>query len=222
MKKFALLITLLAAFSSQAQMDTDALSLQVSKAEEANLQLLKEYLWKRKSEAYVDGQLKATLLTDFSFDAEGKVQAKVIDAQTSVKQKPGIRGNIQKNAVEAKMDYVEKALGLALQYTYMSKGQLIDFFSKATFSNKEDGTIVATADNVYIQGDKLTVHIDPKTHLFTYKEFKSFLDKDPIDGVVHYATLGSGVSHVSNTVLNMPAQKMKIDATNQDYSQRVK
>jgi hypothetical protein len=104
----------------------------------------------------------------------------------------------------------------------MSKGQLIDFFSKATFSNKEDGTIVATADNVYIQGDKLTVHIDPKTHLFTYKEFKSFLDKDPIDGVVHYATLGSGVSHVSNTVLNMPAQKMKIDATNQDYSQRVK
>ncbi|MEQ1587425.1 MAG: hypothetical protein ABL895_16185 [Cyclobacteriaceae bacterium] len=222
MKKTKLLILLLLGFlTTQAQLNTEELSLTISKAEDANLQKLKSYLWKRKSEAYMDGQLKATTWTEFSFDATGKVQAKVIDAETSVKQKPGLRGNAQKSAIEAKMDYVEKALGLSVQYAYMTKGQLLDFFSKATVSKKDDGTLVAVADNVYVQGDKLTVHVDPKTNLFKYKEFKSLLGKDPIDGVINYESFSSGVSHVSATVMNMPAQKMKINATNQDYSQRV-
>ncbi len=205
----------------QAQLNTEELSLKISKAEEANLQKLKAYLWKRKSDAFVDGQLKATTWTEFSFDADGKIQTKVIDAETSVKQKPGLRGAAQKNAIDAKMDYVEKALNLSIKYAYMTKGQLLDFFSKATVSKKEDGTLVATADNVYVQGDRLTVHVDPVTNLFKYKEFKSLLGKDPIDGQLNYETFSSGVSHGSTTVMNMPAQKMKINATNQDYSQRV-
>ncbi len=214
-------ISALSISTGHAQLNTEELSLKISKAEEANQQKLKAYIWKRKSDAFVDGQLKATSYTEFSFDASGKLQAKVIDVETSVKAKPGLRGAAQKNAIDAKMDYVEKALDLSLKYAYMTKGQLLDFFSKATVSKKEDGTLVATADNVYVQGDRLTLHIDPVTNLFKYKEFKSFLGKDPIDGIVNYETFNSGVNHVSTTTMNMPAQKMKIDATNQDYSQRV-
>ena len=222
MKKTNILIGLLLAFvTAQAQLNTEELSLKISKAEDANLQKLKAYIWKRKSEPFMDGQQKGTVITEFSFDADGKLQAKVVDAETSVKKKPGLRGVAQQNAIEAKMDYIAKALELSLQYTYMTKGQLLDFFAKATVSKKEDGTLVATADNVYVQGDKLTVHVDPATHLFKYKEFKSLLGKDPIDGQVNYETFSSGISHVSTTVMNMPAQKMKINATNQDYSQRV-
>lgn len=214
-------ICMLLLSTAQAQLNTEELSLKISKAEDSNLQKLKAYLWKRKSDAFVDGQLKATSFTEFSFDANGKLQTKVIDVETSVKKKPGLRGAAQKNAVEAKMDYVEKALELSLQYAYMTKGQLLDFFSKATVSTKEDGTLVATADNVYVQGDRLTLHIDPATNLFKYKEFKSLLGKDPIDGKINYESFSSGVSHVSTTTLNMPAQKMTINAINQDYSQRV-
>jgi len=103
----------------------------------------------------------------------------------------------------------------------MSKGQLIDFFSKATVSKNADGTLVAIADNFYVQGDKLTVHVDPTTNLFKYKEFKSLLGKDPISGQVNYESFSSGVSHVSSTNMDMPAKKMTVKAVNQDYSQRV-
>ncbi len=222
MKKILFLICFITATQTFAQIDRDALSLKISKAEEANLQKLKAYLWKRKSDAYLDGQLKATVFSEFSFDAAGKLDAKVVDAQSSVKQKPGLRGQIQKNAAEDKMDYVSKALELSLKYAYMTKGELLDFFSKATLSEKEDGTLVATAENVYMKGDKLTVYVDPKTNLFKYKEFKSLLGNDPIDGQINYESFSTGVSHVSTTIMNMPAQKMKIDAKNQDYSQRVK
>ena len=226
-KNPALLLTLCVVLTSfaantHAQIDRDALSLKISKAEEANLQALKAYLWKRKSEAYIDGQLKATVFSEFSFNAEGKLEPKVVDAQSTTKQKPGLRGKVQQNAAEDKMEYVSKALELSIQYAYMTKGQLLDFFGKAVLSEKDDGTLVATAEDVYMKGDKLTVHVDPKTNLFKYKEFKSLLGKDPIDGQINYESFTSGVSHVSTTVINMPAEKMKIDAKNQDYSQRVK
>jgi hypothetical protein len=209
------------AFTASAQNDKEALSLNISKAEDANLQKLKMYLWKRKSDGYIQGQLKATVYSEFSFDNAGKLQVKVVDATSDIKKKPGLRGKMQENAINDKAEYIAKALDMSIQYTYMTKGQLLDFFGKATISKKEDGTLVATADNVYVQGDKLTIYIDPLTNLFKYKEFKSLLGKDPISGQVNYESFNSGVSHVSTTNLEMPAQKMTVKAVNQDYSQRV-
>lgn len=200
--------------------DKEQLALAISKADDANTEKLKQYIWKRKSDVSVDGQVKLTTITEFSFDASGKLQAKIVDAESSVKQKRGIRGRIQENAVEDKAEYVQKALALATAYTFMTKGQLLDFFSKATVSEK-DGVIEASADNVYVQGDKLTVWVDAKTNLFTKKKFSSLLAKDTIDGEINYEKFSSGINHGSTTVLNLPAQKMKVEAKNQDYSQRV-
>ena len=102
----------------------------------------------------------------------------------------------------------------------MTKGQLLDFFSKATVTEK-DGIIEATADNVNVKGDKLTVRIDAKTNLYIKKVFSSLLGKDPVNGEVNYEKFSTGVNHATTTVLNMPAENMKIDAVNQDYSKRV-
>lgn len=218
--KHGLLFLLLVVSSTISAQDNEQLALTISKADQANTEKLMQYIWKRKSDVSVDGQVKLTTLTEFSFDAAGKLQAKIVDAESSVKQKRGVRGQIQQSAVEDKMEYVQKALALATAYTFMSKGQLLDFFSKATV-NQKDGVIEAIAENVYVQGDKLTVWVDEKTNLFTKKKFSSLLGKDAIDGEINYEKFSSGINHGSTTVLNMPAQKMKIDAKNQDYSQRI-
>lgn len=218
--KHGLLFLLLVVSSTISAQDNEQLALTISKADQANTEKLMQYIWKRKSDVSVDGQVKLTTLTEFSFDAAGKLQAKIVDAESSVKQKRGVRGQIQQSAVEDKMEYVQKALALATAYTFMSKGQLLDFFSKATV-NQKDGVIEAIAENVYVQGDKLTVWVDENTNLFTKKKFSSLLGKDAIDGEINYEKFSSGINHGSTTVLNMPAQKMKIDAKNQDYSQRI-
>jgi hypothetical protein len=212
---------LLIATTGIAQTDNDKLALAINAADEANTEKLKAYIWKRKSDVSIDGQVKLTTITEFSFDEQGKIQAKLVDAESSVKQKPGVRGKIQQSAAEDKAEYVQKALELSLAYTFMTKGQLMDFFSKATVSEK-DGILEATAENVYVQGDKLTIWVEKKTNLYTKKKFSSLLGKDAVDGEINYEKFSSGVNHGSTTMLNMPAQKMKIDAKNQDYSQRVK
>jgi hypothetical protein len=203
-----------------AQPDKEQLALAISKADDANTEKLKAYIWKRKSDVAISGEVKLTTWTEFSFDAQGKLQAKIVDAESSVKQKRGVRGKIQQNAAEDKAEYVQKALALSLSYTFMSKGQLLDFFSKATVTEK-DGVMEATAENVYVQGDKLTIWVDSKTNLYVKKKFSSLLGKDAIDGEINYEKFSTGVNHGSTTVLNMPAQKMTINAVNQDYTQRV-
>ena len=220
MKKTLFIIGLIPALLCSAQVDKDQLALAINKADEANTEQLKAFIWKRKSDASVDGVVKLTTITEFSFDAAGKLQAKLVDAESSVKKKPGIRGNMQENAAEDKMDYVGKALELSLAYTFMTKGELIDFFGKATVT-EANGIITATGENVKVKGDKLTILVEKATNLYLNKKFSSLLGKDPIDGEIKYEKFSSGVNHGSVTLLNMPAQKMKIDAKNQDYSKRV-
>jgi hypothetical protein len=221
MKKVLFLICFIPTMLCSAQIDKDMLALAINKADAANTEQLKAFIWKRKSDASVEGTVKLTTITEFSFDATGKLQAKVVDAQSSVKQKRGIRGKVQQNAAEDKADYVGKALELSLSYTYMTKGELIDFINKATITEK-NGIIEATAENVNVKGDKLTVQIEAATNLYLNKKFSSLLGKDPVDGEIKYEKFSSGINHSSTTVINMPAQKMKINAINQDYSQRVK
>lgn len=218
---FILFATLIISSKLQAQIDKDKLSLDISKAEEANHLKLKEYVWKRRSDVFIESQLKLTTITEFSYTADGKLETKIVDAETTVKKKPGVRGVAQKNAAEDKLEYIEKALGLALDYTFMSKGEMLDFISKATVTEK-NGQLEAVADNVHVNGDRLLVRIDPKTHLFTYKEFTSLLGKDKIEGKLNYEQFSNGTNHLSTTTLNLPAQKMNIDAKNQDYTIRIK
>lgn len=221
MKKIVLLISLLPAMICSAQVDKDQLALDINKADEANTEQLKAYIWKRKSDVSVDGAVKLTTISEFSYDETGKLQVRLVDAESTVKKKPGVRGAMQQGAAEDKMDYAGKALELSLAYTNMSKGQLIDFFGKATVTEK-GGIIEATGGDVYVKGDKLTILIDSATKLYLNKKFSSLLGKDPVDGEIKYEKFSTGVNHGSVTMLNMPAQKMKIDAKNQDYSQRIK
>jgi hypothetical protein len=213
---FALFLSIV----STAQIDKEALSLEVSKVEDANLVELKKLIWKRHSKIFVDGAEKLNLITEFSFDESGELQTNVVDAQTDVKQKRGLRGAAQKNAIEDKMQYVEKAGQLALAYTFMTKGQLLDFFSNATVT-EENGNYIAIAENVYVKGDKVTFVINKESKQFISKQFNSFVGADAISGEIIYADLSNGVHYGKTSNLDMPAKKLKIKAENKDYTARL-
>lgn len=221
MKKCFLALVMLICSLGFAQIDKEQLALKVSKADEANTQKLKEYIWKRHSTVTVSGEVKSTIINEFSYDEAGKLQMKNVGGETSVKKKPGIRGKVQEGQIEDKTEYFQKALELSLSYTMMSKGQLLDFFEKATITERA-GVIEVNGENVFVKGDKLTIYIDAKTNLFINKKFSSLLGKDAIDGEIKYAKFASGINHGSETLINLPAQKAVVTAKNQDYSQRVK
>lgn len=220
MKKIIFLVFVFTTTLGYAQIDKEQLALDVSKAEADNSEKLKAFIWKRYSTASVEGQVKSKVITELSFNESGELQTTTISTESSVKQKRGVRGKIQKNAIEDKADYVSSALQIAVAYTYMSKGQLLDFFEKSTVTEKGDA-IEVTGANVFKQGDKLTVLLDKESKLFINKKFSSTLGEDLFDGEINYLKFSSGINHVSETILNLPAEKALINAVNQDYTQRI-
>ena len=222
MKKLILLLSMGVWITSfaQVEIDRDQLSLDISKADAANTEQLKSFIWKKASIVTVHGEVKANTLSEFSFDENGKLQFKNIDAETNVRQKRGIRGRVQQQIAEDNIDYVEDALNVMISYTYMSKGQLLDFFNKANII-ENDGIIEATASNVYKEGDKLTIKVESATKLFLYKEFTGYMEGDQISGEVNYGKFKSGISHVMTFKLRLPAKDAVIDSQNKDYSQRI-
>ncbi len=221
MKKISVtIIIIMVSTFAFAQIDKEQLALDVSKADAANTEKLKAFIWKRHSITSVEGEVKSKVINELSFDEKGELQVTSIGAESAVKQKRGIRGKIQKNAMEDNAEYVGKALQIAMAYTYMRKGQLLDFFEKGTVIEKGN-TIEVAASNVFMPGDKLTVLLDKETNLYISKKFSSFLEKDLIDGEITYKKFSSGINHSSETILNLPAKKARIHAINQDYTQRV-
>lgn len=216
----ALVLSLLTTTLLAQEINKTELSLKVTEANQKNNQGLKSYIWKKRTEAFIAGQSKAVILTELKFNDKGEPEATVVDASTSVKKKPGLRGKAQANAVEDKMEYVEKAAQLSTGYAYMTKGELIDFFDKATVTSKGD-IIEATANNFKVQGDKLTIQFDAKTYLYKNKKFNTLMGKDLVEGEVTYSNFSNGTNHVDDINMNLPAQNMIIKSKNQDWTQRV-
>lgn len=221
MKKLVLLLFMGICLTAFTQIDRDQLALDIAKADAANLEQLKSYIWKQESVVIVDGAEKLTTLNEFSIDEDGKVNVHNVDSHTDVKQQRGIRGRIQANTAESNIDYVENALKLALKYAFISKGQLIDFFGKAEITEK-DGIIEATAKDIYMKGDKLTLKVESDTKLFVEKEFSSMMGEDPVNGNIMYDKFTSGISHTKSSVLNLPAKQAVINSKNIDYLEKVR
>lgn len=207
--------------SGFSQIDKDQLALEVSKVDAENTEKLKEYVWKLHADILGEGENKTTLISEFKYDDTGELDINLINGETNIQKKPGIRGKMQQNAIKGKVDYVAKAMQYALSYTYMTKGQLLDFFDKAEVIEK-NGVLIAKGKDIYVTGDELTINIDVETKLYLSKSFSTKMDADPISGEVQYDTFkSSGVNHITTTKLDLPAESVKIEGENKDYTIRV-
>lgn len=223
MKKTTVFLLAIAtcSFTAFAQIDKDKLALEVSKVDAENTEKLKAYIWKFHAVVLGEGGNKTTLISEFQYDKKGDLIITAVGGETNIDRKPGVRGIAQQNAMESKLAYVSNAMKYSLAYTYMTKGQLLDFFDKAQVAEK-DGVIIAKGGDVYVKGDQLTIRIDAKSKYFLSKTFSSKLGEDSINGEVQYeAFKSSGVNHISTTRLEMLVEKITLDGENKDYTIRV-
>lgn len=216
---FVCLITI--GLSAHSQVDKDQFALEVSKVDAENTEKLKEYIWKFHAEVLGEAGNKITLISEFQFDEEGELNIRLVDGETTIEKKPGVRGKMQQNAIEDKAGYVAQAMKFSLAYTYMTKGQLLDFFDKAELTEKE-GVITVKGKNIYMDGDELTITLDAESKLYLSKSFYTRMNNDSIFGEVEYEKLkSSGVNHITTTKLDMPAETVRILGENKDYTIRI-
>jgi hypothetical protein len=85
--------------ASFSQVDKTQINLDISKKYEQNIGKLAQLTWKRKTEGYVDGKMAMSSLSSVTIGPDGKLNAVVIQNQSYVAQKRGLRGAIQKGVV---------------------------------------------------------------------------------------------------------------------------
>jgi len=203
--------------------DTDPaqLALRYAEDQQKNLEVVKTYSWKTRTEITMDDAPMLTALIQARFDGDGTLQHTTISTESHVEPKRGMRGRKQKQKLEELGQLVEKVVALQASYILMSKGQLVDFFEKATF---EDGTGEMKgmekihAKGVLVRNDELTVWIDPSTGLNRKLTIKTPLDEQTVvEGTIDYKTIKDGPTTASVSVLTIPSQGIGIKSERFDF-----
>ena len=222
MKKIVLLIGL-AILTSQLCLSQDAtsktnLSLQVSQAAAANQKQQIQYEWNRTVQVFVNGELKNTIISAISFDNTGKVKTQEISSTPTSKMKPGIRGDIERNKIKEVKDYVDGAVKSSMKYIYMTEGQMVDYFNKATVT-QPGNTINVQGNGVYQAGDNLTLVLNQGSLAFVSRSFATtYNGTDAVNGTLNYKTFSNGLTTMDAGEIDLPAKNIKLMVSNGNFA----
>ncbi len=197
------------------------LSLQVSQAAAANHKQLMQYVWNRTIQIYVNGELKNTVVSAIAFDSAGKPKATEISSTPTSAPKRGIRGDIERSKIKELKDYVTGAVKSCMKYIYMSEGQMLDFFNKATIT--EPGNVInVQANSLYETGDQLIMVLNQGSLSFVKQSFNTTVNgTDAVTGSVSYKTFSNGLTAVDAGEIDLPAKNMKLMMSNSGFAKKL-
>jgi len=213
----ALLAAMLAAQVTADTSSSDDLALAVANAQKANLEAIAKYSWQVKSDLSMEGESKATSITEMRFNTEGKLESTHIGGESSVEKKPGLRGRRQEKKIEDFSEYLTGVLNHSFQYIFLSKGAMVDIFDRAEIVESE-ASIDVTAGDVFVKGDELSLSVDPATKLTTKLTFKTTLGEDTIQGSVTLSPMENGPSTPARLEFDIPTQSIKIASETYDWT----
>ena len=213
---FAFVFLIPASFS---QVDKTQMSLDVSKKYQQNIGQLAQLTWKRKTEGFVDGKMAMSSLSSVTIGPDGKLNAVVIQKQSYVAQKRGLRGAIQKGVVSDINEYVKNAVELVNKYIFLSQGQMIDLFNKGTLSILGN-SLQAEGFNLLLQGDRVNFKFDQSSLLYQSQDISTIMNGDPVKAIVKYETI-NGINRVNSVVIDLPGPKVKIKLANFEYAKKL-
>lgn len=202
-----------------AQVDLTQLSLKVQQKYDQNFAAMAQYTWQRNVQVFMKGELKATMDASISIGSDGKPVAHVLDATTTTKKKPGVRGAIQSNAIDDTKTYVENALKLVIEYIFMSKGQMVDLFDKGTVSQLNNDLQVQ-GYNFIVQGDNLKYLYNSESLECISQTVSTVMDGDPVKAQVTY-TKFQGVNMIDKITLDLPAKGLNAVAVNSQWAKKL-
>ena len=210
------IVLISASISSLRAQENTQLGLDIAKAQEENRKQLMNYSWQRSAKAFSNGEEKLHTLVKVWFNTDGKMESSVLSAETTVKQKRGVRGKVQQGAGEDLAALLEKTLRSSIQYVLLSKGYWIDLIDVAEVK-VEDGVVKIDAKDLLAKGDEVHYIIDSSTNLIKSIKISSAVDGKPFTSSIDFKTMSDGTNHPSHTEIIIPSESLNIVAENIDY-----
>ncbi len=195
---------------AQTSFDTAQLAVELTKVQQANLQILRMYEWTMRTEVVLPDGSKAVQLEKVSFTEDGERTKKLIGS-SSIRDNPRLR------------TLVPKVRRLAAQYTEPSTGALVDFFAKAKFTPGKGSmarTVKVLGKSFLQTGDAAVVWFDPELMGPRKYKFRCRLDGSRVDGEANFKTHPEGFFYMEQIVVKIPDEDVLTTIRNYDLVNR--
>jgi hypothetical protein len=220
-----LAFTLMTAIASAQQKE------QFVQAQQANTTALREYTWKRRTDLKLKGESKKVTMEQVRYDIDGKLEKTPIGGapEQPPQEQPasgrGRRGGrVKQKVIENKKEefaeLMQKLGALAASYGQLPQDKLQAFAKNATVGKGEGaeaGTVRIQGGNVLVDGDSMSIWIDPVSYMMRRVEIGTSLEKKPVRLVSEYRSVDNGPTYQARAVLQYPDKQIELTIENFEY-----
>ena len=191
-------------------------------AQKQNAAAQRQYTWMSRTELLLKGESKNVKVESVQYDNTGQLEKTVVDSTPQQQDQGG--GRLKQRVVEKKkaefQELMEGLGGLAQSYAHLSPEQMQALMQSASISQGQgemQGTVRIQGANVVVDGDTMTLWVDPQTFLFRQVQIDSLYDKKPMKLTVEFQDLPNGPTVSGRTTLDYPDKKVQVLIENSDY-----
>jgi hypothetical protein len=203
-----------------------------AESQKANAQALRQYSWKSRTEIKLKGESKNVQVEQVRYDLNGTLQKTPIagpppaaSAAAAAPARGGRGGGRVKNKVieNKKEEFGEmmKGLGqLVASYGHLPPEKMQAFAANAT-KGKGEGAMEGTAQiqgaNVLVEGDSMTMWVDPASQMMRRVEIKTVYEGKPATLITDYKSVPNGPTYMAQAMLVYPEKNVELTVDNYEY-----
>ena len=204
---------------------------QFVQAQQANKAALREYTWKRRTELKLKGESKKVTMEQVRYDIDGKLEKTAIGGapEQPPKEPPAsgrgrrggrVKAKVIENKKEEFAELMQNLGALAASYGQLPQDKLQAFASTATVAKGEGadaGMVRIQGANVLVDGDSMSIWIDPTSYMMRRVEIGTALEKKPVRLVSEYRDVNDGPTYQARAVLQYPEKQVELTVENFEY-----
>ncbi len=192
-----------------------------TQAQKSNAAAQRQYTWMSRTELLLKGESKNEKVESVHYNNAGQLEKTVVE---STPQQDQGGGRLKKRVVEKKKgefkELMEGLGKLAQSYAHLSSEQMQALAETASISQGQGemkGTLRIQGTNVVVQGDTMTLWVDPATFLFRQVQIDSLYEKKPMKLAVEFQSLPEGPTVSTHVTLDYPEKQVRVLIDNSDY-----
>ncbi len=190
-------------------------------AQKQNGAAQRRYTWMSRTELLLKGESKNVKVESVRYNSAGQLNKTVVESTPQQEQGGGKLKQriIEKKKAEFK-ELMEGLGDLAQSYAHLTQEQMQALAQNASISQGQgvmQGTMRIQSTNVVVQGDTMTLWVDPQTFLFRQVQIDSLYEKKPMKLNVEFQSLPQGPTVSTHVILDYPEKQVRVLIDNSDY-----
>jgi hypothetical protein len=202
-------------------------------SQKANAQALRQYSWKSRTEIKLKGESKNVKVEQVRYDLNGKLQKTPVagpppaaPAAAAAPARGGRGGGrLTSKVIENKKEEfgeMMQGLGqLVASYGHLPPEKTQAFAASAT-KGKGEGAMEGTAQihgaNVLVEGDSMTMWVDPASQMMRRVEIKTVYEGKPATLITDYKSVPNGPTYMAQAMLTYPEKNVELTVDNYEYA----